>query len=288
MSETSGFSYPSITSDGFMQTISQPRPGVEKYVFSHNFCNATSWFDNADAVSNFEMTNSGDLTTWNTGSTHVNWIDLKHGHLFDEENILAAQPELAAVIEVSNDDGETWVEKTENTWRKVDGDFSINYTDGTITFNSALSFGARVRASFYKARETYSWIIAPAAGKKLKVLYVELQFTSDLDFNNIVEYEIWGYNPYDLPNKMMYASRIYKRIQDFFLESTGPYPVMPAFGGESAGLSSGLITLPFKYLAYRELKSSEGAEVRVKLRDPGALGGEFAAITFYCLTEAEV
>lgn len=287
MSDVLGHAYPQLSDDGFIQTISQPRPGTEKYFFSHNLCDPTSWYSNSTLVSSFEMTDSGNLTLWNTDGTHENWIDIKHGRIMGEDEVLSSSPQYEVIVEVSTDNGQTWIEKTENTWRDTDGDYDINYVAGEIIFNSALDSGSRVRATFYKASENYEWRISPDAGKVLKVLYVELQFTKDVDFNNIVDYEIWAYNPEDLPNKMLYGKRTYKRIFDFFQESTGPYPVIPAFGGASAGVSSDVITLPFKYLAYRALKSSEGAEVRMKLRNPGALGGQHANVTFYCLTEPE-
>jgi hypothetical protein len=235
------------------------------------------------------MTDSGDQITWNTGGTHTDWIDLSHGRIFKEDAIVTATPGYIPLIEVSTDGGSNWDPKVENSWGNSDNDYDIDYSAGTITFNSALGGSDQVRATFYKAG-AYSSIVKPDAGKRLKLTYVEVQFTKDIDMNQKINFEIWVYNPADLPNKIPIMVESYKRIVDFYQESTGPFPVIPAHGGATRGIASDLITIPFNYLAYRDIKDSQGTELRISLDDgTGSIefGGTHANVTFYCLTEDE-
>jgi len=147
------------------------------------------------------MTDSGDLTTWNTNGAHTSWIDLSHGRTFKEDALVIATPDYIPLVETSSD-GINWITVVENTWNATDNDYYIDYSLGQITFNSALIIGDQVRATFYKAGVYYAEI-APAPGKRLKLTYVEVQFTKDIEMNSNVNFEIWAYNPADLPNKVM-------------------------------------------------------------------------------------
>jgi len=277
----------SKTSDNFLQTVEQPREGDALNYYSPNFCDKTTWYEGATAVSEFSMNDSGDLTTWNTDGTHPGpWIDLTHGKIFKEDDTLTANPTCAVVVEVSTDSGSTWTEKTENTFDDTDGDYSVNYDNGTVTFNSALSSGDQVRASFAKAPSTMTWTVAPASGKRLKLMYCEIQLTTDAEFTCDFVYETWAYNPADLPNKMKINEFKYKSLSDVLYESTGVYPKIPALGGTGPrGLNKEVVIFPFNYNTCRDMKASQGVEVRVKC--DSAHTGTMATTTFYCLCEDE-
>jgi len=267
-----------------VKTQEMPRSGDSINYYSPNFCDQCTWYENVTNVSDFELTDSGDLTTWNTNGTHPGpWIDLTHGRMFKENTLIAETPSLVPVIEV--DTGGGWVVKNENTWDvSPDGDFSIDYENGTVTFNSALNSGDKVRASFAKAPSTFYWALKPLAGKRLKLLYIEIQFSKDSVMNSSMVYETWAYNPYDLPNKVKVAPDvIYKTFRDIAWESTGPYPVIPAVGGSVRGMTQDLITMPFKYQTFKDIKYSQGVEIRMVSDQSGAFGGSYASATFYCL-----
>jgi hypothetical protein len=281
MSETQGIAVPQVTADGESRVVVDPTPGTEKYFYSPNFCDPCTWYEGATQVTEEGLTDSGDLTTWN--SPNNNWIDMKHGRMFKEDDLLAADPDLAVLVEVSTDGGTNWTPKTENTWGTTDGDYTVDYDAGSVTFNSALGAGDQVRASYKKAG-TFKFTVAPMANKRLKVLYAEVQFTKDLVMMGDVKFQVKAYDPNDLPNKMEVKVEVYKKAQDFFQESTGPFPVIPAFGGADRGFLSDMITIPFNYLAFRDLKSSQGLELCVCLDDGVVFTGEFCTVTFYCLS----
>lgn len=284
MSESQGITIPQVTPDGESRVVVDPTPGTEKYFYSPNFCDPCTWYENAVQVTEEALTDSGDLTTWN--SPNNNWIDMKHGRMFKEDDLLAADPDLAVLVEVSTDGGTVWTPKTENTWGTTDNDYTVNYSAGSVTFNAALGATDQVRATYKKA-SNFQFTLAPVAGKRLKVLYAEVQTTKDLVMAGTVNFQVRAYNPADMPNKMAVKQELYKKVQDFFAESTGPFPVIPAFGGAERGLSSDLITIPFNYVAFRDLRASQGVEIQISMGSGVVLGGEFCSVTFYCLSEDE-
>jgi len=275
------------TSDDYLEVVVEPREGDAINFYSPNFCDRTTWYQNATDVTEFELTDSGDLTTWNTNGTHPGpWIDMSHGKLFKEPDILAKFPGREMVVEVSTDSGSTWTPKTENSIDGADGDYEVDYDNGTVTFNSALNSGDQVRASFAKAASNMLWTVQPSAGKRLKLIYAEIQLTKDASFEADFVYGTWAYNPADLPNKIQINEFRYRSVSDLLFESNGIYPVMPACGGTGPrGMQQDVIIFPFKYNTARDMRASQGVEVRVSTAN--VHGGTMATTTFYCLQADE-
>jgi hypothetical protein len=276
-----------LTSASYMKVEVEPREGTGKNFYTPNFCDQTTWYEGATAVSEFSMTDSGDLTTWNTNGTHPGpWVDLVHGKIFAEDLLTAADATLLCVVEVSTDGGTNWTTKTENTFDQTDGDHSVDYANGTVTFNSALGGSDQVRASFSKAASTMTYTLKPDAGKRVRLIHVEAQIAKDVGVTGNVEYQVWAYNPFDLPNKVMVKKSVYKTLNDFLYESTGVYPVFPALDvSNPRGIPQDIVVVPFNYTASRDVVDSQGIEIRVVLNTP--FTGFVCNSTFYCLEEDE-
>ena len=134
-----------------------------------------------------------------------------------------------------------------------------------------------------------TFYVQPSAGKMLKVENSEVQFSNDLVMNDTITFQLWVYNPYDLPNKVPYGNpTTYKTLRDFLDEAQGVYPQVPAIGGNSRGIQNPHTVFPFPYKTVKPLQSSVGAEIRVTLQHGNAFGGEFATATFYCTVADEV
>ena len=103
-------------SDGNEMVVPQPVNGSEANFYAPNLCDPCSWYVESLVLTNFGMTDKGDHTTWSTGGLHINWIDAKHGRLFNEDNLLLADPSLTVKVEVQAGGSGAWVEKVENTW----------------------------------------------------------------------------------------------------------------------------------------------------------------------------
>lgn len=322
--------------EGHQKMVQEPRPGSEKYFYTHNLCDPCTWFEGAVAVTEAAGTDSGDSTTWTFAD--VNFIDLRHGRVFKEDQI-ANQSSYDILVEV--DSGGGWAAQTENTWGQTDNDFTFDYVAGEVTFNSALPGGSSVRVSGYKAAGS-AYSVSPATGKRVKLEYVEVQYTQDIQMQSSIDFGIYGYvqvfapalwvgngGPYPANTKIPLVSESYKRLFDFFQESTGPYPVLPPHGGDwkyetvtglaaleskmnsgyyekiasrhngtdwefvlghmesERGVHAPVITIPFQYLAFRDLRDSYGMEIRVSVNGDVPVSGEFATVTFYSTTEDE-
>jgi len=278
----------SQTSDKFLKVTQEPREGQAINFYSPNMCNRTTWYEGCTQVSQFTLTDSGDHITYNTNGTHPGpWIDVYHGKIFNEDTLLAADPTLGVTVEVQFGGTGGWVEQTQNTFDDTDEDYSVDYDNGTITFNSALDASDIVRGSFSKAPESMIWTMKPSTGKRLKLMYAEIQMTIDVEMTDDIWYETWAYNPYDLPNKVMVFSFRYKTISDLLYESTGVYPKIPAFGGTGPRGTGNkdIIIFPFNYNAAKPLLDSQGVEVRIITNKVHT--GTLSTTTLYCLEEDE-
>lgn len=271
--------------DGNLLTVPEPRGGTERYFYVPNLCDPCCWYQAATEVLGETLTNSGDDQTYT--SAHAFWIDLTHGRVFREDDV-PDRADYIPVIEV--DAGAGFVAKVENSWGLTDHDYGVDYDTGTVTFNAPLAPTDVVRAVRYYYGQDSTFTIGPEPGKRLKVLYTEVQLTADVQMNANLRFEVLVYNPFDPPNRIVYKAEVYKRLFDFFQESTGPFPTIQAFGGAPGnprGIGSPIITIPFNYQAYRDLKSSQGTQLRISIEGNVPMSGEFANATFYCLTENE-
>jgi len=218
-----------VDNEGSQKTVVLPTPGSEKNFYSPNMCDKCAWYPGSPTVTEEALTDAGSQTTYNSVNTY--WIDVKHGRLFKEDSLLAEDPTLGVKVEVQTGGTGDWVEKTENSYGGgEDGDYSVDYEAGTVTFNDALGATDNVRASYHYA-DGYTFYIEPAAGKQLKVVYSEVQYNTDIVFNQNINFEFEAYNPLDPPNRVVVGGFKFKRLIDFFQESIGPYPTMPHHGG---------------------------------------------------------
>jgi hypothetical protein len=276
------------TKDSFLRVTQEPRSGSAINFYSPNFCNQTTWYKGSTLVSDFVLTDSGDQTTYNTNGTHPGpWVDMYHGKLFNEDALVAAHPEYGLKVEVQTGGTGSFVEKAQNSFDKIDGDYSVNYDSGTVTFNSAIGGSDVVRATFAVAPATMTWTMQPSAGKRLKLMYAEFQMTSDVEMTDDIWYQTWAFNPYDFPNKVKVFEYRYKTISDLLYESTGVFPLVAGFGGNGPrGLGDhDIIIFPFRYNTARDIYASQGVEIRIVTNSVHI--GTMATTTLYCLEEAE-
>lgn len=284
-----------VTEDGEGRVVLDPTPGEERFFYAPNFCEKCAWWPGATLVEEYSM-NSQTQAIWNTSGNHLNWIDLKHGLVTEEDNLradLAAQSLLGYDVKVeTSPDGSTWTERTEDGGDTYD--YVIDYPEGQVSFSTALPAGWQVRATFRKA-DGYEYVIAPDAGKRIKLEYAEAHATGDIVFKTDITRQVWVYNPEDPPNKVLYEQTKYKTLVDIAMDSTVPIAQVPAFGGSEPIGSSGwvrgftgkspLYQFPFRYLAYQDLRSSYGAELRIII--DGKWPGTFCNIVAKCTVTDE-
>lgn len=279
-----------IDSDGNLSNIPQPRSGTKFNVITHNWCDKTTWYLESTKVTTETLTDSGNGLTFNSANTF--WVDMKHGKVTDEDNICAINGNKWLSIITVND-----VTKTESPAGTTTGDYQINYRTGVVTFN-ATQAGNTVKATYWYAGSG-TFIFKPLAGKKIKLLSVEVQFSIDLELKDTLLFTPYGYAgvfapqyvpvPYAATDLIpLAAPNKYKKIHDFINEANGTYPVIPIVGGNTwRGMTKEIITFPWNYVARTDIHSSYGMQIKISMENNIEQGGELATATFYALSENE-
>jgi hypothetical protein len=255
-----------------------PRVGDERVIISHNWSDSSSWYTNSVRVTG-EVLNK-DTSCKKGFSSNNKWIDMTHGRCSREDEFSASYVPIIYV------NGEQKVER--EPFEKSGGDFFIDYKNGIVEFAEVLDPQDVITADYSYATDSV-FTVAPPPGKILRIEDAEVQFSQDIVMNDAICYEVWVYNPLDLPNKMPLhlvdsSARpvIYKTMRDFVDEARGVYPSVPPIGGPARGITVGHVVLPFFWKTVRDLPSSMGAEIRAYLKKHNEFGGQFATATFYC------
>lgn len=257
--------------EGVQLTSPAPRLGTSKTIVTCNFCDPCTWYEQSlreegpDGYGKVMSTIDTYVTYKIDGYT--NWIDLTHSR-FTGEDLIASNYSVDITV-----DGYS---KTEDT------DYTVNYEDGYVVFDPALTALNEVKAKFSYANGS-RFTIKPAAGKKLRILYTEAQFSINAKIIDPVTFQVYVYNPNDLPNKIPYGNPdTYKSGYDFAnIGNGGAY--IPAF----AGIDEDIIVVPFQYPVVKDLKDSDGAEIRISIANDTPIDGYFGSLTAYCLSEDE-
>lgn len=224
---------------------------------SHDWCDPTTWYGNATQVTGGSLSGSG---TGPYTSGNSNWIDATNGKIFDETNL--SYP----------------VKIYDNAVLQNSG-YTVSYTDGSVTFDSAPT-GPVTADYHYENGSVYT--LGPASNKILRVEHAEIQFAKNVTMNEI-HWEVWAYNPYDLPNKVMVEKRVYKNAKDVINVANLGQGYIPAF----SGLTNDILVFPFKYTRMIDLRSSLGLEMRISIAGDTAFTGEWSTVTFYTAEENE-
>lgn len=266
--------------DGNQKVTIQPRLGSGITIVTHNFGDPCTWYQNSvEIIDEILVPKVPEVyDTYKCSKTYI--IDIENGRITFDDRVNQKYK-----IRVKVNDS------------IVTSGFTFNYENGEITFNTPLTSNDVIKLSFWYATDSV-FTIAPTPGKKLKVEYVETQFTADVDMKGKTEarFEEWGYNPADLPNKMLYKRTRYKNISQFIDESNNRFC---AELSPIDNLTKRLHVFVWDYPASRVMKSSEGAEVRISMYDvatglldkpiKGKDGNnlERATVAFYCVSEDE-
>lgn len=228
---------------------------------SYDWTDKCTWYQKSTRVIDGAMSLESGLT-YQSGNPF--WIDLSSGRLYEEDSFASAHS-----ISVRDDSG------------VIDpSGYSVDYEAGKVTLNQSPT--GSVLAT-YSYATTSEWVLAPTAGKVLHIEHAELQFSKNVQMSPVA-FQIWVYNPADLPNKIMYQQIIYKNEKDVVGAANLGQGFIPAFGQ----LTQDILVFPFNYATVKSLQSSVGAELRVRVLNDVPFSGEFATATFYVLSTSEV
>jgi hypothetical protein len=274
--------------DGNIKFVTEQPIGTKIVIVSVNWCDKCSWYEGSTKVTEETLTDAGAGLTFNSSQDF--WIDMRHGRITNEDGILADNP--GKWISTVTVDG---VAKTESPPGTTSADYQIDYPNGNITFNSSQA-GKLVKATYWYAVDGL-FTLKPLPGKKLKILFVEVQFSKDIVLQGTMRFVARGYAGVFAPQYVpvpfaatdlieISTPNLYKTAFDYVNESNGCYPIIPAFGGGGwRGLSQEVLTLPWKYVTRTDLLSAAGMEIRITMENNVPQQGQLATATFYCISE---
>lgn len=281
-----------VTGDKRLRVAIEKSDTKSKTIFSHNWCDRTTWYEQAVRVVDEVATDRGSQTIYDL--TNDYFIDIYHGKISDEDVLVDADGYTYRVsVKVNDTDGYT----EQDPHYGSGGDYTVNYNDGYITFLTALDAADVVKVTYHYENGSL-FTIKPAAGKKLSIETVEVQFSENVILDDTTRFDAFGlvdvfapqYTPVPYPSGTLIPikEKIYKTMADFQNDSLRAYPKYPSLGGPSwRGMNTPIYVFDWDYLRGNNLHSSYGMEIRVFLEHDVPFGGSFATATFYCVSEDE-
>lgn len=154
--------------------------------------------------------------------------------------------------------------------------------DAEGDFNSFVSHDFCQSSSWNNGQS--EWILEPPQGRVMFLKKAEVQFTHDVQIAGLTElyFDIMAFNPADLPNRVVVQRVAYKSIKDVLNIGNSHY-TMPAVDD----IQHASTTVQFNYPRAIPLKSSQGMQVRLSLKDNVAISGEFCTVSFVTAEEDE-
>lgn len=246
-------------------------------LYTPNLCDKCTWYQQSVESVEEVLTPDGTFETYS--AAHQFWIDLYHGRVSDEDDLVSGYP-----ISVTVNDVEQVMDVPFGPGG--DGDYSVDPVDGEVTFHAPLIVTDIVKATHHYAASS-EWVMAPSEGKDLQLLGAECQLSKNVSINDTIQYSIWILGQYvggppGVPIKV--REKKYKNAADFINESNGAYPEVPAFGNGTRGLLNPVLIFPWLYKTKTVLHSEYGMEIKVSLANDQVCGGELAVVTFYCVS----
>lgn len=280
-------------------TDRRPRIAVEKpdstkiTLYSHNWCDTTSWYEKAVRVVDEGAVDSGDHQIYNLTNSGI--IDTYHGKTM-QEDFLTDSGGNSFRVAVTVDD----VLKTEqDPHHGTGGDYTVDYVGGQINFVQTLSGTETVGVTYHYANSA-TYTIEAAVGKNLIIDAVEVQLSADHTIEDTVRFQPYGYvdyfAPHLVPDYLPPGTKIplgnplvFKGISDYLCDANKAWPAYPAgLGGDSwRGMSQPIYIFTWDYVTATTLYGSAGMEIRVELEHDKPFGGTYASVAFYCRTEDE-
>ena len=278
---------------GIQRVVSEKTTVSRLTLYSHDWTDPTTWLTRAVRVVDEAASDSGNHLTYSLA--HTNIIDTYHGKITAEDYVKdAAGHNYRVVVKVGST---TLVEQDPHTG--TGGDYTINYNTGVITLASALTGSETVSVTYHYANGS-EFIVAPAAGKVLKVDVAEVQFSDDVELTDSAVFQVYGLVDVFAPQYVAAGviptgtkiplgdPVIYKTMTDYQNDALRAYPTYPPLGGSGwRGTPKGVTVLDWDYVSSTELRASMGLEIRIKLEHDVPFGGYYATATFYCTSEPE-
>ena len=270
------------------------RVAVEKTImsritmYSHDWTDPTTWYEESIHVIDEIANNTGDNQLYEL--SHDNIIDTYHGKMINEDYLVDSNG-YSYRVSVTVNDSEC---SEQDPHYGTGGDYVVDYSDGYIEFTDALNVDDIVKVTYHYENGS-QYTIKPAPGKGLTLSFTEIQFSTDVIINDSVHFDMYGYASVFAPQlglpagtKINIFGNVYKGMRDFYSDAVKSYPITQSIGGSGwRGADFDMVVLDWDYVAAIKLYSTYGMEIRAFLEHNEPIGGSFATVSFYCVSEDE-
>ena len=279
----------SVDPSGRIRTSAEKSSISKTTIFSHNWCDKTTWYCTSSYVSDETATDSGNHISYSLAHTYI--IDTYHGKL-SGERYLKNSNNISYRVSVRKNG----VAKTEqDPHYGSGGDYTVNYITGVITFLSANIDTDVITCDYHYAVDS-TFILKPVTGSFL-VASVEVQFTDDIVLTDSVVFQPYGFVDVFAPQLVgngegqipsgtkipLGNPLVYQTMTDFYNDCSRSYVAYPPMGGSGwRGCQQSVLVLDWDYTATTDIFSEYGMEIRISLEHHTALTGGFVLATFYC------
>lgn len=286
----------SKTTDGRLRVAVEKTDLVKVEYYTVDWTDPTTWYPQATRHPDVEAVNSGDNLTYDLVG-HSNLIDLYHGKVNQEDFKLDGDGYSYRVSVVVND-GATDNPMTEKDPHTDVGDYTVDYVNGSITFDSAQNPAHTVKVTFHKATSS-RYDIIPPPGMVVFIEQIEAQFSSDMGMTDSVYFQPVGPveifapqlvdNPYPAGTMIpLQDPLVYKTMRNFQTDCYRAYPTYPALSPSTwRGTQNPTIVFDWDYLGATPIHSNLGMEVWVYLEHDTPFTGEYSTAAFYCTMQED-
>lgn len=284
---------------GFPATETRPRTGSKVQILSQNFCDRHTWYSTSARRTAVAMVDSGTGLTWTLASPPaLGGVDVTHGRLPHERRVRATY---RPVVKVNG------TAKVEKDPHDNVGDYTVDYATMSVTFGSSQA-GATVTLDYSEVIDS-RWYLKPAAGKRLRLISAELQFSVDARMEDTFMFQprgdvakftalaaYWDANggPYPAGTMLPLGDPVcYQTVFDLIAEANLAYHPIPALKHAVPtwrDTVSDVVIFPWEYGEQATIDVSDGVgsdvnDIEISLEHHTEMTGSHAVVTFYCLSE---
>lgn len=263
------------TFDNKLRVSAEKSSAPTRNIYSHDFTDRTTWWTASVFVSH-EQADALDEERQVFVLDHPFVIDTLHAKISNEEALRVSAEGYAVSVWIDS------VLQTEADPHTGDGDYQVNYQTGRITFVTPVALGAVVEVT-YRYATTSAFEIVPQPGKNVTPLQAEIQFTTDIEIQDTLRYQVMVWDPENEVHVPHGEPTVFKCFKDYLNDSQRAYPTYPGNGtvGNWRALPVPSIIMDWDYLGENALKSLYGAKLRIWLEHDEPFTGTFCAATFY-------
>jgi len=276
------------TSAGVQRVVVEKTTIARRTLYSHNWCDRTTWYTESVRVANEVATDSGDHQQFTLDNQYV--IDTYHGKVTEEDYITDSDGYSYRVsVTVNDQDGYS----EQDPHYGSGGEFTVNYGDGYIDFLSVLGQDDVVKVTYHYENGSMCEFAPATATESLNLGMTEIQFSTNVIFADTIVFAVYGLADVFAPGQFPPGTLIplqneekFKSIMDFYNDSVRAYPTMPALGGPGwRGIQSPIVVLDWDYITAQTLHGAYGMKIMVRLEHDEPNLGDYATATFYFTVE---